>query len=131
MKFKYKKYSPEVIRPVIPVEIVYEDRVVKYEVLVDSGADLCIFDAQIADALDFDFTTGEMQEVSGITGVAEHYYLCSIILRVGGLAHKTVVGFLPNIAHIGYGVVGQRGFFDRFVVKFDFKKEEIELIGRR
>ena len=26
-----------------------------------------------------------------------------------------------------YGVVGQRGFFEKFTVKFDLKKEEIEL----
>jgi len=47
MKFKYKKYGPEILRSVIPVEILYEEYSVYYEVLIDSGADCCIFDAQI------------------------------------------------------------------------------------
>lgn len=51
MKFRYKKYAPGTLRPVIPFEIVYRDIVVPYEVLVDSGADICIFDAQIAEIL--------------------------------------------------------------------------------
>ena len=29
-----------------------------------------------------------------------------------------------------YGIVGQKGFFDIFVVKFDLLKEEIELRAR-
>jgi len=32
---------------------------------------------------------------------------------------------------MGYGVVGQNGFFDIFVVKFDLIKEEIELKERK
>ena len=35
-----------------------------------------------------------------------------------------------GIARLGYGVVGQKGFFEIFVVKFDLLKEEIELKQR-
>jgi len=45
MKFRYKKYGPSILRPIIPIEIVYKDKSVPYEVLIDSGADFCIFDA--------------------------------------------------------------------------------------
>jgi len=31
---------------------------------------------------------------------------------------------------MNYGVVGQNGFFDNFIVKFDLSKEEIELKNR-
>lgn len=48
MKFKYKKFGP-FLRPVIPVKLKYQDRSIGYEVLVDSGADLCIFDAEIGE----------------------------------------------------------------------------------
>ncbi|MEK9183748.1 MAG: hypothetical protein AAB890_01600 [Patescibacteria group bacterium] len=30
----------------------------------------------------------------------------------------------------GHGILGQKGFFDMFVVKFDFLKKEIELKGK-
>lgn len=51
-------------------------------------------------------------------------------LKVGGWPYSVKVGFLPNIARLSYGVVGQKGFFDIFVVKFDLLKEEIELKER-
>lgn len=46
MQFPYKKFG-EYLRPVIPIKIKYNNASVGYEVLVDSGADLCIFDAEI------------------------------------------------------------------------------------
>ncbi len=131
MKFKYKKYGPGFLRPVIVVEISYKDRSISYEVLVDSGADFCIFDAQIGELLGIDIADGEPQTVSGITGAAETYYVHTVTIKVGGWPYTAKVGFLPNIARLGYGVVGQKGFFDVFVVKFDLIKEEIELKERK
>jgi hypothetical protein len=131
MKFKYKKYAPGILRPVIPIEIVYEGRAVTYEVLVDSGADFCIFDAEIGELLGINVKEGEPQKVSGITGVVEFYYVHPVTIKVGGWSFSIKAGFLPNIARLGYGVVGQKGFFDIFVVKFDLLKEEIELKERK
>lgn len=131
MKFQYKKYGPGILRPVIPVEISYKDRSVPYEVLVDSGADFCIFDAEIGELLGIDIESGEPQMVGGITGAPETYYVHVVTLKIGGWPHSLKVGFLRNIARLGYGVVGQQGFFDVFVVKFDLLKEEIELKERK
>lgn len=130
MKFKYKKYGPGVLRPVIPIEIIYKDRAVSYEVLVDSGADFCIFDAQIGELLGIDIKNGERENVGGITGIIESFYIHLVAIPVGGWLYKIRAGFLPNIAKMGYGIVGQKGFFDIFVVKFDLAKEEIELKQR-
>ena len=130
MKFKYKKYAPGLLRPVIPIEILHKDIGVPYEVLVDSGADICIFDAQIAEILGINLKTGKEQKVAGLTGVSEPYYLHPVTISVGGWDYKIEVGFLPSIGRFGYGVVGQKGFFDIFVVKFDLRKEEIELKAR-
>jgi len=131
MKFKYKRYGPEVLRPVIPIEIIYQGRSVSYEVLVDSGADFCIFDSQIGELLGIDIQSGEKKNVVGITGMFEPYYIHSVEINVGGWSYPVQVGFLTNIAQLGYGVVGQKGFFDLFVVKFDYAKEEIELKARQ
>lgn len=130
MKFQYKKYGHGVLRPVIPIVIKYKGKEVIYEALVDSGADGNIFPAQIADVLDIDVKSGEKKEIWGVTGVGEDYYVHSVELIVGGWSYDVKVGFLPNIARLGYGILGQRGFFDIFVVKFDFLKGEIELRTR-
>ena len=50
MKFSYKKYG-QVLRPVIPIQLKSGSEVIGYEVLVDSGADLCIFSAEIGELL--------------------------------------------------------------------------------
>ena len=131
MKFKYKNYGLGFLRPVIPIEIIYKDLSVPYEVLIDSGADFCIFDAQIGEILGIDIKSGEKQEVWGITGVGEPYYVHPVTIKVGGWSFKIKAGFLPGIAKLGYGIVGQRGFFDLFIVKFDLLKEEIELKQKR
>ncbi|KKQ90161.1 MAG: hypothetical protein UT12_C0001G0029 [Candidatus Curtissbacteria bacterium GW2011_GWC2_38_9] len=128
MKFKYKKYGPYVLRPVIPVEIIYKDKSVPYEVLVDSGSDINILDAQIAGVLGLNLYDGKQAEVAGVTGVEEVFYVHELGINVGGhLFEKIEIGFLEKIGQYGYGIVGQKGFFDIFVVKFDLKKEEIEL----
>ncbi len=129
MKFKYKKING-ILRPIIPIEISFDNKSIKYEVLVDSGADNNIFDAEIGEILNIDIEKGEREDVGGITGVIQPYYKHLVTINVGGWSYETEVGFLRNIAHLGYGVVGQRGFFDIFIVKFDLLKEYIELKER-
>lgn len=104
---------------------------VPYEVLVDSGADISIFDAEIGTLAGIDVEAGEQHTLVGATGVEEVFYLHTIGLVVGTVKFRTTVGFLPNMTRNGYGVVGQKGFFDRFLVKFDLLKEEVELKKRK
>lgn len=131
MKFRYKKYRPDLLRPVIPIEIIYKNKSIPYEVLIDSGADFCIFDAQIGEILDVPIEEGEKFEVAGITGEKEPIYFHLLQIKVGGWEYKIKAAFLRKIGPYGYGVVGQKGFFDNFVVKFDLFREEIELKPRR
>jgi hypothetical protein len=126
MKFKYKRYGPEILRPVIPIEVVANNIEVPYEVLVDSGADICIFDSQIANILGIDVVKGIKKQVLGVTGFPEDMYLHTIHLNIGGHQYKMEVGFM-EMRNSSYGVVGQKEFFELFVVKFDLKKNEVEL----
>lgn len=128
MKFDYKKYG-RTLRPVIPVTIQHGEVKIGYHVLVDSGADLCIFHEEIGVALGIAVRKGEKCEVFGVGGKASFYYLHTVTLVVGGWPHKVEVGFMPDVAGriMPYGIVGQKGFFDQFVVKFDLLKEEVEL----
>ncbi|MDP4010416.1 MAG: hypothetical protein Q8P37_00950 [Candidatus Spechtbacteria bacterium] len=130
MKFPYKKYGElvgaPVYRPVIPVELRYRKENVKYEVLVDSGADLCIFHKEIGELLGMEIEKGKKEYVIGINGGREIFYVHSLTLNVGGWDYKIEAGF-KDMSKSGYGVVGQTGFFDKFVVKFKYGKKEVEL----
>lgn len=130
MKFHYKKYA-KLLRPVIPIKVKNGNRSVYYEVLVDSGADICIFDSEIGDLLNIDYRKGERKQVGGVAGQVAEYFLYPVEIEVGGRPYKITAGFLPNVAGgSNYGLVGQTGLFDKFVVKFDLLKEEIELKER-
>ncbi len=132
MKFRYKKYDKGTLRPVIPIRLCSQTDIVDYEVLIDSGADLCIFHAEIGELLGLDITKGKPREVFGVGGKASVFYVHPIKIEVGGWPCEIEAGFMPEVAGnvMKYGLAGQKGFFDIFVVKFDLLKGEIELKPR-
>lgn len=142
MKFKYYKFPfPQkseifgnaILKPIIPIRISYGNNSLKYSALIDSGADFCIFHSQIGEYFGLDIKSGPKDSFSGITpGITmAEVYFHEITLNVGGWDYKTIVGFSEGIADFGYGLLGQKGFFDIFVVKFDLIKEEVELKDRK
>lgn len=132
MRFQYARYNG-VLRPVIPIKLKHGGEEIGYHVLVDSGADLCLFDADIGKAIGIDTKSGVPREVFGIGGKTSFYYIHKVTIEVGGWPFEIEAGFMPEVAGrvLPYGVVGQKGFFDRFIVKFDLAKEEIELKERK
>ena len=133
MKFPYKRYGPTTLRPVIEIKLKSDNNSLRYEVLVDSGADFCIFNAEAGEALGIDVKKGKMKEVFGVGGKVSLYFLHKVQIEIMGRAYEIEAGFMPDVAGriAPYGLVGQRGFFENFVVKFDLKKEEIELKNRK
>ena len=131
MKFRYARYG-KTLRPVIPIKLKNKNQEIGYHVLVDSGADICIFDAEVGRELGINIEKGPKMEVFGIGGKASIYYIHPITVEVGGWPYNIEVGFMQNVAGrvMQYGVVGQIGFFEFFKVKFDFQKEEIGLIQK-
>lgn len=137
MKFRYQKIRagkseafPErgfLLRPIIPIILEHNDKKVGYKVLIDSGADYNIFHGALAEILGLDIKTGRKENFGGISGGQFTAYFHSVNIEIGGRERKLYCGFSFDIPPFGYGVLGQKGFFDVFVVKFDLLKEEIEL----
>ena len=132
MKFDYKEYDIGILRPVIPIQIIHKGTIVFYEVLIDSGADANIFSYDIADIFGIDVASGEKGKIECITGETRELYFHYLDLRIDGQLFKKVrVGFLKEMGQYAYGVVGQKGFFDIFTVKFDLIKKEVEIKPRK
>ncbi len=127
MKFRYKKIAPGILRPVIPIELFYEGKHVRYEALIDSGADIALMPAELGDILGLHVRSGTKGVVGGITGGGLPYYRHPVAIRIGGWAHNVEVGFMPDMPPFGYGVLGQRGFFDLWKVLFDGRAGEVEI----
>lgn len=128
MKFRYIKYS-DTLRPVVPVRVKLKDLNFQYEVLIDSGADFCLFHAEVAEYLGINLSKCKKGLVIGVGGKSSEYFLHTISIEIGGWDYDMEVGFLPTIGgrSAPYGIVGQKGFFENFIVKFDLLKEEVDL----
>lgn len=141
MKFPYRKiplttksafFGSSLLKPIIPVTVKYRDSDIRYEALIDSGADFNIFHAEIGEAIGIDVPSGERIYFGGIQALAgAEGYFHDVTLVTGGHEVKTRVAFSSDIASWGYGVLGQRGFFDEFAVTFAYQKSIVELKARK
>ncbi len=131
MKFAYKQFGSGIERPIIPIVVrnPATQQSVRYQALVDSGADRCIFAGEIGELIGLDVAAGAEHPVSGVVaGQTRPYYLHDVEIEVGGRSRAAVVGFMPDLAPNGHGLLGQSGFFDLFsFVKFERPKGMVEL----
>lgn len=138
MNFKYKNFpvDPEncpfpekksAFRPVIQIDFEGINGKFGYLALIDSGADYCIFHAQIGELLGLNIKSGKALTFHGTSGEPQQAYFHEITFKVGGVSHKCNVGFSEDMKKLPYGLLGQDGFFDKWVVKFEYNKENIEL----
>lgn len=128
MIFPYREITPRIKRPIIRIIVKSKDTFVIYPALIDSGADYCILSIELAQTLNIKLSKRKVSfkgvgkgKVQGFWGEVE--------IRIGGVSYKTKAIF-AEISDFGHGILGQRGFFDIFIVKFDLIKEEIELKER-
>jgi len=140
VKFKYHKinlsppsdfFGKLIFKPIIPIKIIKDDIVLQYAALIDSGADFCIFDAGLGEYLGLDVKSGAEVQFGGIQSLGgAKAYIHNITIEIGGHKFVTEIGFSYDISKNGYGILGQKGFFDKSIVKFDLEKEEIEIKER-
>jgi len=127
MKFKYKKITQEIIRPIIPVILRYkQNKPVAFEALVDSGADMCVFPAQIGELLGINIKSGIIGSLSGVIGKSGKIYYHNIIVEIGGNSTQINAGFSYS-KKIQCGFLGQKGIFNIYIVQFQYRKAIIEL----
>jgi hypothetical protein len=90
-----------------------------FEAIVDSGSELCIFHGGIANALKIsDVTEGPHSTVGGIVPRQQvDLYEHEVRLIIGSDEFKIMAYFSPQLEIPG--LLGRRGFFDKFVVTFD------------
>lgn len=138
MDFKYRKFPVDpdnnpfplkkhALRPVIQITLDSGGSSFGYFVLIDSGADYCIFHAKIGELLGLDINKGKPLTFYGTSGEPQNAFFHEISFKVGGNEHSCEVGFSYDMEKLAYGILGQHGFFDKWIVKFEYSKENIEL----
>jgi hypothetical protein len=77
--------------------------------------------------LGLDIKAGLQLTFYGTSGEPQKVYFHKIKFKIGGHEHFAKVGFSYEMENLAYGILGQDGFFDRWNIKFEYQKENIEL----
>jgi len=106
-------------RPVLQVSLVNGRKSFDCYAIIDSGADHCVFPQSFMAHLGLDPLLATVALTSGLgsTNVPTHFAAISIDLQ-GIVEFPVYAGFTAGLDQLGYGLLGQTGFFDRFNVGF-------------
>lgn len=104
-------------RPMLSVQLIYNHATSKrFEALVDTGTDYCLFDAHIGASIGIKVNNGPEGELGGIVlGSRSKVYFHNVKLVVGADIVEIKAGFSWDITS---NLLGQTGFFDNFAVSF-------------
>lgn len=138
MNFRYRKFPVDFdncpfpnkkssLRPVIQIDFDSSSGGFGYFVLIDSGADYCIFHAKLGEQLGLNIKSGIPLIFHGTSSEPQKAYFHKITFKIGGHKHTAEVGFSYEMEGLAYGILGQDGFFDQWTIKFEYQKESIEL----
>src|SRR5437762_356025 len=108
MKFSYFRFPREessplfgraVLRPIIPITLSRGEHFIDYAALIDSGADFCIFDAEIGELLGIDVLSGDRIPFEGVQDSRPtEAFLHSVDFNIGKSKYTTTIGFSHDIA---------------------------------
>lgn len=97
------------------------------QVLLDTGADISIIHAEIAELLGIELIAGREHWFGGITGKGIGY-IHQIDLEIGGMMFRDIpISFSDSIAPEGYGILGHEGLFNKMRLVFELGKNTIEI----
>ena len=107
-------------RPFIKVFLWYNHkRSAPLEAVLDTGADHCIFNAEIGQAMGIPVAEGVPIELSGFVRDANVVgFLHRLTVTIATQSYEAPIVFAHGMTAIG--ILGQVGFFDHFLATFDW-----------
>jgi hypothetical protein len=117
---------------VVPLTLIHRQNRISCYAIIDSGADFCTFPLVFAVHLGLDPRQARRFSTAGIGSLSVPAFLWDVTIDLRGIAQFPLqAGFSQGLDHLGGGLLGQRGFFERFKVAFDLPKEvfQIEVEG--
>lgn len=133
MEFRYQKrlqslspFVPLALKPFVEISLNHNGHTVKTWALLDSGADVSMFDASIATLLGINLTDGLQQHFSGITGQMDAYFH-EVKLELIGLPQPITIAVAFGKMEGVRAILGQADFFQRHKVTFERYAERITI----
>jgi hypothetical protein len=112
-------------RPLLPATIAAANgESLRCMALPDSGADACLFPLSLALLLKIDVLKLPKAFTGGVGGQSNVTYYDTLSIDLGnGIAFTAYVGFTQGMDAVGFGLLGQAGFFDAHNVEFLHKQK--------
>lgn len=132
MKYNYTSFyienRPKAIkRPMIEIEVFGKDDSKMFDTLIDSGADLSLFNLEIAEALDIDLINAKPASFTGIAGNVGGYKVDKLKLKVDGFSEAVEIpACFVDSPSVGI-LLGQDAFFDLHRIKFEKDHDTFEV----
>ncbi|HRE39938.1 MAG TPA: aspartyl protease family protein [Ignavibacteria bacterium] len=129
MKFIFKKFKtgnnsiPFILMPYIQYEIKLGNRSFISSALIDTGASYTLINKSFAELIEFDWRSGKIIKIIGISGKQIDAYLHSVEIKLPQLNDNyisTNVAF-TDCENIGI-LLGHIGFFEHFNMAFVYNK---------
>ncbi|MDO8654846.1 MAG: aspartyl protease family protein [bacterium] len=135
MKYRYTSFFPPdeslkwMKRPMVQIEVSGPAGSRKFDALIDSGADISLFNTQVAELLGFDLSKAKSRNFLGISGGIKAHALEDIEIKIEGMdkSIKIPVSFVAS-SSVGL-LLGQEGFFDQYQIKFEKDHDTFEIVS--
>ena len=124
-----KEYSYQQNLPIINVEVIGPKGSLQIRALVDSGASISLFNAQIAEIIGIEFKKGKRVELSGIGGKIRGY-LHKIPILVNDKRFECKIVFSSEIFE-NVNLLGRGNFFLPFLITFNERDRKFFLQENR
>ena len=98
------------------------ERSLSLPVLLDTGADACLFPLFVAHQLGIDLSKAPKSSVGGVGSTSNVTYYASLTVDLGqAIRIQVFTGFTQGMNAQGVGLLGQEGFFSLFDVCFSHR----------
>lgn len=112
------------------MRLAYQGKAYTFLGLIDSGADECTFPGAIAEFLGHNLAKGKARVFTGIGGAVVSY-LHQTEIEAAGIRFRTNIYYSNEWNKMGFGLLGQAGFFTHFKITLDHRNKEIALSHNR
>ena len=127
---KYKDRDGNLVQlPIVSVRITVNEVSLPLWGLVDSGADVTLLNASFAHLFHVDLKKGKKIPLLGVMEGPEFAaYLHQVNLEIKDVGSAdTLVAFTDSERHPDLVILGRRGFFEHFIIKFEEHKKQMEI----
>lgn len=113
--------------PIVPLALAYAGKKKEFYALIDSGATISVFRAEVAESLGLIIEKGKETYLGGVGGRIKGY-IHTLDVEIAGKKFHCPVVFSREYL-VSFNLLGREAFFPRFRIIFEEKKKQVQLYG--